>query len=268
MLGSAKSLRSETVKRLATISLLCLTVGLVMSLSALAEEIVLKDGTKIIGHMTGVTSDKIDVETSNGKIKLKRSDIMAINFSESSSGKAPGTGADKQDLRTPKNDETLNGTQYVNRTNNFSLTLPPGWIIDKNLLGLPSALAGLTSKDKTRLAVVTQEEYPGSLESYKELTVLQMQRILEDFENLSESNTVIDGKPAVLVFYRGVVPKSNDLPLEFLTAIINSGNGFTKVTAWCVEPLFHDMQPAFENIVNSYHSLSRVTTADTPAKPQ
>ena len=42
---------------------------------AVAEEISLKDGTKIVGHITAVTPDKIEVETSYGKMQLKRSDV-------------------------------------------------------------------------------------------------------------------------------------------------------------------------------------------------
>jgi hypothetical protein len=249
------------MKRLAAMSLLCLTVGLVTSLSTSAEEIALKDGTKIVGHITEISSDKIEVETSSGKIQLRFSDIMTINFSENSSGKAQGRRTDEVDL--PKNDEALKGTQYVNRNGNFSLTLPPGWIIDKDLLPSPATLAGLTSKDQMRFVVVIREEYPGSLESYKYLTMQHIQGILDHFEELAESNTTIDGKAALLLFYRGVVPQSNEPPVEFLSAIIPSGNRFTKITAWCVEPLFNDMQPAFEKIVNSYHSLSAVTNADS-----
>lgn len=249
------------MRRMATMFLLCLAAGLVTSLSASAEEIALKDGTKIVGHITGITSHKIKVKTPNGKIQLNRSKVMAINFLENNSGKTPEIDADKGDF--PKIDETLSGTQYVNRAGKFSLILPSGWSINKDLLHSSSSLGGLTSNDKKLFAVVIQEEYPGSLESYKNLTVLHVQRTLDHFEELSESNTTIDGKAAVLVFYRGVVPESNDLPVEFLSAIITSGNHFTKITTWCVEPLFHDMQPTFEKIVNSYHSLSSVTASDS-----
>jgi len=249
------------MKRLATMSLLCLTVGLVVSRSAPAEEIVLRDGTKIVGHVTGITSDKIEVETSSGKVQLNRSEIMTISFAKSNSGKTPEIGAEERDL--PKNDEALSGTQYVNRTGNFSLTLPPGWVIDKDLLHSPATLAGLTSKDQMRFALVIREEYQGSVESYKNQTMLHVQRTLDHFEELAESNTTIDGKAAVLVFYRGVVRETNEPPVEFLSAIISSGNRFTKISAWCVEPLFNDMQPAFEKIVNSYHSLGPVADADS-----
>ena len=55
-----------------------------------------------------------------------------------------------------------------------------------------------------RFAVVIQEEYPGSLESYKELCMLNARQMLTNFEELSESTTTIDGKTALLVFYRAL----------------------------------------------------------------
>jgi hypothetical protein len=244
-----------------TICLLFLTAAL----PALAEEIVLKDGTKIVGHMTGITSDKIEVETSYGKVQLNRADIVTIAFTENSSGKAPDAAAAKQPL--PKQDETLAGTQYLNRTAKFSLTLPAEWAIDPNLRNSATTLAGFSSKDKMRFAMVVQEEYPGSMDSYRELTMLGARRTLSNFEELAHSNATIDGKPAILVFYRGALQKSNNLPVEFLSAFLQSGNTYTKITVWCIEPLFHDMQPAFEKIVTSYHTSGHITAAADSGKP-
>jgi hypothetical protein len=241
-----------------TIALLLLGAAL----PALAEEIVLKDGTKIVGHMTGITSEKIEVETSYGKVQLNRSDIVTITFTENS-GKAPDATAVKQAL--PKVDESLIGTQYLNRTAKFSLTLPPEWLIDPNLRNSPTTLAGLSSKDKMRFAMVIQEDYPGSMDSYREVTMLSVRRTLSNFEELARSEATIDGKPALLVFYRGVLQKSNNLPVEFLSAFIQSGNNFTKITVWCIEPLFRDMQPTFEKIVASYRSSG--PTAAVSSKP-
>ena len=248
------------MRRMTTI----LAVLLTASLPAVAEEIVLKDGTKIVGHMTGVTLDKIEVETSYGKVQLNRSDIVSIAFPENNAAKADTAAPVKQDL--PKIDETLSGTQYVNRTGKFTLTLPSDWVIDSNLRHAATTLAGLSSRDNMRFAMVIQEEYPGSLESYKELTMLNVRRTLTNFEQLSEANVTIDGKPALLVFYRGTLAKTGNLPVEFVSAIVQSGNTFTKVSAWSVEPLFHDMQPAFEKLVNSYHSTGGLSAASA-AKP-
>ncbi len=238
------------------------TIGLLLlsaSLPALAEEIVLKDGTKIVGHMSGITSEKIEVETSYGKVQLNRSDIVTITFTENS-GKAPDATTATAKPPLPKLDESLTGTQYLNRTGKFSLTLPPEWAIDPNLRNSPTTLAGLSSKDRMRFAMVVQEEYPGSMDSYREVSMIGARRTLSNFEELAHSNATIDGKPALLVFYRGTVQKVNNLPVEFLSAFIQSGTTYTKISVWCIEPLFHDMQPTFEKIVNSYRS-----SAPTPA---
>src|ERR1700722_16527258 len=163
----------------------------------------------------------------------------------------------KADL--PKIDESLHGTEYVNRTGKFSLSLPPQWIINADLRHRPVTLAGLSSSDKTRFAIVEQREYPGSLASYKELSMAAVRITLSNVEELSHSNATIDGKRAILAHYRGNIPVPPNTSVEFVTAFISlSDSNFTKVTAWCAESLFHDMQPEFEKLVTSYHASRRL----------
>jgi hypothetical protein len=246
-----------------------LAVLLAASLPAVAEEISLKDGTKIVGHMNSLTSDKIEVVTAYGKMLVKRSDIVTISFPENNpSGaatSAPDAAAVKKDP-PPVIDEALNGTQYVNRTGRFSLTLPAGWIINPDLPHSKAAIAGLSSKDKMRFLMVVQEEYTGSLESYKDLGQLQARGSFGNYEELSESPVTIDGKAGLMISYRGALAKSN-LPVQFLTAIIPSGTTFTRVTTWCVEPLFHETQPTFEKIVTSYRSNGQISASAGSSKP-
>jgi len=239
-----------------------ITFCLAFALPAAAEEISLKDGTKIVGRMTAIGAEKIDVETSYGKVQLKRSDILTINFPEN--GFTPPGATDAHELSkaepaAPRVDESLQGVRYVNKTAGFSLTLPPDWIINPDIRRAPATMTCLSSRDKTRFLLVTQEEYPGSLESYKELAMLSARKNLATFEELAQSNATIDGKSALLVFYRGTPQKG--VPIGFLSAVIQSGNTFTKVSVWCVDPLFHDMQPLFEKIVSSYRSSGQISTA-------
>src|SRR5262249_26491039 len=138
------------------------------------------------------------------------------------------------------------------------------WIINPNLRTAPQTLAGLSSHDKMSHIMVIQEQYPGSLESYKELSQLNARHILGSFEELASQSLTIDGRPAMIVFYRGVGSKGT-FPMEFMSAIIPNGNTYTKLTAWCVEPLFHDMQPAFERVASSYRSTGQATAFS--AKP-
>ncbi len=237
----------------------------VASSSVMAEEISLKDGTKIVGHMTAVSAEKIEVETSYGKMQIKRSDVLAINFPENgastSAGQPSAPGVTPGAADAPKVDEVLNGLIYTNRTAKFTLTVPPDWVIAPDLRHSPETLAALSSRDKLRFLMVAQEEYPGSLDSYKELTMLGARRNLSNFEELSESTATIDGKSALMIFYRGTLSKASNLPVEFVSAIVVSGKTYTKVTAWCVEPLFRDVQPTFEKVLNSYHSSNGQITA-------
>ena len=234
------------------------------TLPVAAEEILLKDGTKIVGHMSAVQADKIEVETSYGKMQLKRSDILSINFPENGSPSASASDSTAVKADAPKMDEALNGIQYINRTAKFTLTLPPDWIIAADLHRAPDTVAALSSRDKMRYLIVTQEEYPGALDSYKDLALLNARRTLGNFEELAESPATIDGKSALLVYYRGTLQKG--LPVEFLSAIIPSGKTYTKVSVWCVEPLFRDMQTGFEKTLNSYRVTGGLTTAAT-SKP-
>jgi hypothetical protein len=242
----------------------------VASLPAAAEEIALKDGTKIVGHLNSLNGDKIEVVTAYGKMQVKRSDVVTISFPENNLGGAPASVPDPAAVKKdapPAIDEALNGTQYVNRTGKFSLTLPAGWVIDPDLPHSKAALAGLSSKDKMRFLMVVQEEYTGSLESYKDLGQLQARGSFGNYEELSESSVAIDGKTALLISYRGTLSKSNNLPVQFLTAIIPSGTTFTRVTSWCVEPLFHETQPTFEKILTSYRSVGQISASAGSSKP-
>ncbi len=242
-----------------------LWLSLAVGLPAVAEEISLKDGTKIVGHMTALSPDKVEVETAYGKMQLKRNDIVTINFPENSPNSGPESAPAKTD--SPKVvDESIQGARYLNKTGKFSLTLPQEWVINPDIRRAPETLTVLSSRDKMRFLLVMQEEYPGSLDSYKDVTMLTARGNFSTFEETAESKVTIDGKSALLVFYRGV-PKKGGLPLAFVSAIMPSGNIYTKMTAWCVEPLFRDVQPTFEKILTSYRSTGAMTAAAPSSRP-
>ena len=47
-----------------------------------AEEIQLRDGTKITGKLTGITNDTFQVKTAYGDIQVPRAQVLSINFPE------------------------------------------------------------------------------------------------------------------------------------------------------------------------------------------
>ena len=249
--------------------LLTSSLLIVVAMPVVGEEISLKDGTKIVGHMTSVSADRIEVETAYGKMQLKRGDILTISFPEN--GAAPGneSTASASPARSvaPPIDDSLQGTQYVNRSGKFALTLPPEWKINTSLARGPQVVAALSSRDDMRFLIVSREQYTGSLESYKGLGEIQARRTLANYEELSASPITIDGKSGLLLSYRGTLPKADNLPVQFLVAVIPSGNTYTRIAVWCVEPLFHEMQPTFERILSSYHSAEPTSRSAQLSKP-
>src|SRR5260370_13397331 len=81
---------------------------------ASAEEFVLKDGTKILGRMVAVKSDKIEVETAYGKMQIRRSDILSINFPENAATAVSPSSSDS--TKHNPYDETLTATPHMNLT--------------------------------------------------------------------------------------------------------------------------------------------------------
>ena len=252
------------MRRILFMSLAVFFLFLQTSLPAPAEEILLKDGTKIVGNMTALQAEKIEVETAYGKMEIKRGDIVSINFPEN--GAAPAPVAPAPANAALNIEESLSGNQYVNKTGKFTLTVPQDWKINPKLPRVAPIVAALSAHDDLGFLLVTQEEFSGSLESYKGLLELQYRRTFGDYEELSKAPVTLDGKPALLFSFRGISPKANNLPMQFFVAIIPSGTTYTRVATWCVEPLYHEMQPVFETIVNSYHSTGIPAVAQL-AKP-
>jgi len=243
-----------------TVFALLLTTGS----PAAAEEILLKDGSKIVGHMNALQADTIEVDTAYGKMQVKRADIVTINFPENSpsANSAPQPQPVKE--VAPPVDESLLGTQYLNKTNKFSLVVPVDWGIDKLLPRTPPMVTVLRSHDNMRFLTVTQEEFNGSMESYRGLLELTYRKMFAGYEEISESQARIDGKAAMLISFRGISAKANNLPVQFLVGMFATGpNTYTRVVTWCAEPLFHEAQPMFEKIINSYHGDAALAAAQS-----
>jgi hypothetical protein len=230
-----------------------MAVLLAFGFTVSAEELVLKDGSKIVGKMTAINGDKIEVETVYGKMQVNRADVLTITFPENKPGGSPAAAPAKTE--PPKIDESIKGTEYVNRTEKFSLSLPAEWKINAALRASPDVVTALSSNDDLRYLIVVNETYPASLDSYKGLVEIQAKKNIQNYEEISETPAKIDGKTALILSYRGVSPQAENLPIHFLVAIIQTPNGFLRITTWCVEPLFGETQASFEKILRSYHVM-------------
>ena len=116
-----------------------------------------------------------------------------------------------------------------------------------------------------RSLTVTQEQFNASLESYKGLLEFKYRKIFGGYEELSQSTVTINGKPALVLSFRGTISQGG-LPLQYLVAVIPSGTTFTRVATWCAEPLFHETQPTFAKILASFHCTEQMASTARVSK--
>jgi hypothetical protein len=192
-----------------------------------AEEIQLKDGTKITGKLVGVNGDTLQIKTAYGEIQVPRADVISINFPENQTKQAvAGTPAG---LPRPV-DETLSNGKYVNRSGGFTVQVTPDWKLAPQVLAqTPSLIAALQSADATQLFLVTPEKFAGNLNTYRVLVETRM--------------------------VATATKKDNGTPFKFLVYLIPYDGRVVRVTFFTLAPLYDDASPTFDKIAASYRSL-------------
>jgi len=222
-----------------------------------AEEIQLKDGTKITGKLTGISNDTFQVKTAYGDIQVPRSQVISITFPENQSK----TEADAEESKTrPPVDESLNGTTYTNRTEKFQVKVPQGWLLAPELAAKsPDIVAALKSPDQIYFLLVTPEKYPGTLSTYKVLVETQYQSKFKDYEKLSDTQIQLDGRSSTRLVWHGKNTAANDAAMKAVVYILPYENRMVRLTFLTLEPLFDEGLPLFEKIATSYQTTRPAT---------
>lgn len=220
---------------------------LLMSLSvAYAEDIKLKDGTKISGTITGVTADKFQVKTAYGDIQVPRSEIVSISFPNN----APK--AEAKDA-VPEIDQSLTGNAYVNRTERFELKVPNGWSVAPEMLS-HDIHGALKSADQTLFIFYTPEKFAGTTATYLVLADSGFRASFKDFEKLSQTEVSLDGVKATRLVWHGKNAASHDTPIKALVYVIPYEGKMVRLSFLTMEALFEEALPTFEKIAASYHA--------------
>jgi hypothetical protein len=240
-----------------SISVLCV---IFCSLSILAtglnaEELQLKDGTKISGRLTGISGDSFQVKTAYGDISVPRSQVLTITFPENQP-KHGGEGSGAASANKPPVKESLDGTTYTNHTADFKVIVPKGWMLAPELTTQSAdIIAALKSADQIYFLLVTPGKFVGTLATYKVLVETQLQTKFKEYEKVSESPLQIDGKSGLRLIWRGKNPAANDTPMKAAVYIVPSENRITRLSFLTLDALFDEGLPTFEKIAASYQSI-------------
>jgi hypothetical protein len=238
------------------IACVLIMAGIFASAPILAEEIQLKNGTKITGKLTGISGDNFQVETAYGDMKVPRSEVVTITFPENQTGKI----GDKTDDGLPFVDESLEGTSYINRTSNFETTVPTGWAISPELRKTRDIVAALKSADSTLFFLVTQEKFAGTLATYQLLVETEIQSNFKDYQKLAQPEIQVDGTRGTRIVFQATSRDSN-VSLKFMVYILPYDGRVMRLSFFTLVPLFNESVPTFEKIAASYHTIKAGGTA-------
>jgi hypothetical protein len=228
---------------------------------ARAEQIELKNGTKFTGTIVSVQGDVFKVKTAYGEIQVPRSDLASITFADAKSGDIPSK--DSAAI-----DESLSGTDYINRTGGFELTLPDGWVLAPELLKKqPDLVAALKSADQSQFLLVTPEKFAGNLTTYTVFCETQFQSKFQNYKRVEKADITLDGRPGVRIIFQGVAPVNN-INLKFLVYILQYEDRMVRLTFFTLEPLFTDSLPVFEKVARTYRLHKPVSVASISLVPR
>jgi len=235
--------------RIAIRSFAAMTLML-LAISLHAEVIQLKNGNKITGTLTGISSDKFVVKTDYGEIQVPRGDIISISFTEND------TTNKKFESEPQPVDESLTGIDYTNRTASFKTVVPKGWRLAPEIRQqTPSVVAALSSQDQSLFYMVTAEPFSGTIKTYEVLVETQLKSALTGYEKLDESQSSIDGRSGVHLIVHGESRAKPGTFIKFIVYILPYEGRLVRLTFFTLEPLFDEAQPVFEKIAASYGSL-------------
>ncbi len=215
-----------------------------------AEEFVLKDGTKINGKMVGIRGDSIEVETLYGKIKVSKNNIVSISFPENQ----PKAAAEKTEAEPEriKVEQSLDGTTYVNRTGMFKLTVPAGWKIAPDALRA-GAMTFLVSPDGNLGLVVIREAFEGSIRAYQGM-LENARKTFPGYRKVSEGQAERSGAPSATVIWEG---KPQDIVITYMDRVVPIEGAMTVVRGFAPVPLFDEKKETLETILLSYETLKQ-----------
>jgi TonB family protein len=253
------------------------------SASLHAEEILLKDGSTIVGRIVAVNGDTFEVQMKYSRIEVNRTDIVSITFPENQPAHeaTPATPVLPQAPAERKVTQSLAGTTYTNSSSHFVLTVPDGWRTNDQLAEKISASVGaLSSTDGSSNIIIQWNADSNDPKQLAQMLDSMFKSSFEGYQKISELPVTIDGQLGDSLVFRAIIAVGNvsaqagtdsaatttlKIPAKYLVTMIKARGGTMIIMCIAPETFFDKMQPAFTQITASFRSVPPETAA--PPKP-
>lgn len=249
------------------------------------EEILLKDGSKIVGRVVEVNGDIFEVEMSHSRIEVNRSDIVSITFPANQSGDASALTAGSSPVPAParKIEQSLKGTTYTNSQGHFTLTVPDGWRTNDELaLKTPNTIGVLSSTDNASNIMMQWIKESNDPVQLAQLIDSMFKASFEGYQKLDQYPVTIDGRAGQVLMFRAVISIGKvseqagtdsaadttlKIPAKYMLTLIKADDGIEDIMCVAPETAFDKMLPAFTAITYSFRSLPSAATPPVPHSP-
>ena len=218
------------MKRLSPFAILLATLVIVSPRAIGADELKLKDGTKIVGTIVGFEENSFRVKTNYGFAVVQKDQVLSISITDSAkkpdAEKKPDPSAAKPAPPAAVNSykksnaapasppaqppapakptqpesmrERVTGNVYANETYGFQMYKPPTWqLVEGARTVLPGAITALGTSDETTYLLIGRQPIEKSFASDIDATDRHLRSTLDNFRSLGEKKIVVSGVPAV-----------------------------------------------------------------------
>lgn len=267
---------------------LCLVVCLAAPLAA--EELVLKNGQKIVGTIVGYEGDMFRVETGFGFALVRKDSVVSISFSgesgkrtepESGAGAMPASpekissGSSKiapaapppvakalpppvsrpLDQPLPAHiQERVQGTDYINETFQFAMYKPPGWRIFEGISRETGrAVVAIGTEDERTLLIVDRQIWSGPPDLQSKAVEDSFRQTYQDYQRESETTTKLDGRAAVRRVFSGLM---DGVEWHGVSAHVARGNTMFGIIGLTSAETYEFRQAVFNKIIKSFRFLA------------
>jgi hypothetical protein len=161
-------------------------------------------------------------------------------------------------------DEHEEGNNYFNDTFHFVMYKPPDWKIYNELpRGKVSALVALASEDEQTLLFVDRQVWSGVPDLNNDIVESNLRTIYQDYKKHSESETQIDGHPAIRRDFSGLI---DGVEWHGVAVRVVQGSTVYGIIGMTSAETFQFQEAVFNKIVKSFHFLA--ATSQAPAAPR
>jgi hypothetical protein len=156
------------------------------------------------------------------------------------------------------------GNNYFNDTFHFVMYKPPDWKIYNELpRGKVSALVALASEDEQTLLFVDRQVWSGVPDLNNDIVDSNLRTIYQDYKKHSESETQIDGHPAIRRDFSGLI---DGVEWHGVAVRVVQGSTVYGIIGMTSAETFQFQEAVFNKIVKSFHFVP--TSAEAAQSPR